>query len=164
MENSLSVKIDDKAIKATLNGFGEEFHKAKIRALKAGGMVLKKAAQSGFDTSGIKNNPNPKYSDLLRDGIMMTRTDEVESKLKVHILGTRSSKSGTFRLRFFENGTKDRYQKTYKGRPLKKKRFVGKIPDGKYSFFNTSIDASQQDATSMFEKVLLESIERAWNN
>ena len=160
----ISLKIDNKAIKATMNGFGEEFHKSKIKALKAGGMVLKKAAQSGFDTSGIRNDPNPKYSDLIRDGIMMTRTDEVESKLKVHIMGTRNKQSGTFRLRFFENGTKDRYQKTFKGQPLKKKRLVGKIPDGKYSFFNTSVDAAQADATSTFERVLYEAIDKAWNN
>lgn len=160
---AISIKIDDKQLKATLNGFGEEFHKAKIRALKAGGVVLKKAAQEGFDRSGISNNPNPKYSDTLRQGIMMTKTDEVESKLKVHIMGTRSKQSGTFRLRFFENGTKDRYQKTYKGQPLKKKRFVGKISDSKYSFFNTSIDAAQGDATQTFEKVLFEAIDKAWN-
>ncbi len=159
----MEIKIDNKQIKATLNGFGEEFHKAKIKALKAGGMVLKKAAQSGFTSSGISNTPNPKYSDLLSDGIRMTKVDEVEDKLKVHIMGVRSKQSGTFRLRFFENGTRDRYQQTYKGQPLKKKRFVGRIKDGKYSFFNSSIDAAQGEATSTFETVLYEAIDRAWN-
>lgn len=162
--NGIELKIDNKQIKAALNGFGEAFHASKIKALKAGAMVLKKAAQQGFDSSGISNAPNELYSDLIRDGIMMSKADEVEDKVKVHIMGTKNKKSGTFRLRFFENGTKDRYQTEVNGKALKKKRFVGKIPDGKYSFFNTAVDGASSNATSTFESVLFAMIDKAWNN
>ena len=54
--------------------------------------------------------------------------------------------------------------KTYKGKPLKKKRYLGKIPQGKYSFFESSVMAAQSSAISVFNEQLNKYIENAWNN
>lgn len=162
--NTIQIKINDSELKHRLDGFGEQFFKAKISALKHSAKVLKDSATDAFKSSGISNNPNPKYNDLLSDAIRISRVDEVDSAIKVHIMGVRSKGSGTFRLRFFENGTKERFQSQLKGKPLKKKRSLGQIPNGKYSFFDTSIARSESNAVSAFNETLQKYIERAWNN
>jgi hypothetical protein len=52
-------------------------------------------------------NRNPKYGDRMLAGVRIGRfkkNDDDEKIRSVHILGTRDEKSGTFRLRFFEEG------------------------------------------------------------
>lgn len=137
-----------------LNKYTNVVHNAKQFALKKSANVVKDATISSFKKTGIHYGPNPLYSDTLIDGIRTSRV--FADTIKVHIMGTRSKKSGTFRLRFFENGTKDRYQTTYKGHPLKKKRKIGHI--GAYNFFETakssSISDAEQKFTEMFDKYI----------
>ena len=68
---------------------------------------------------------NPRYSDTLLDAVGFSKVDG--ASLNVNAMGNRKSSSGTYRARFFEAGTKDRYQKTRNGIRLNKKKLIGKI-------------------------------------
>lgn len=93
-----------------------------------------------------------KYNDTLLDAVKRSKVEESkigEISAKVHIMGTRSTGSGTFRARFFEKGTKQRT--TRKGynrgtiRPL--------------AFFSTANTAFQSE----YDKTINEAIEKAVN-
>lgn len=163
MSNRIKVEIPKTELNEFLSDYTDIVHKASQAALRKGIRLLKDAALRGLNSSGINIGRNPKYSDTLREGIRTTGIRDDDS-IYVHILGSRAKTSGTFRLRFFESGTKERYAKTYKGEPLKKKRYLGKIPQGKYSFFESSVTAAQSSAISVFNEQLNKYIENAWNN
>lgn len=163
MSNTIKVDIPQNELNQFLEDFTDIVHKASQSALRKGIRVMKDAALQGLDASGINIGTNPKYSDTLREGVRTTGIRD-DSSIYVHILGSRAKTSGTFRLRFFEGGTKDRYAKTYNGKPLKKKRYLGKIPQGKYSFFESSVMAAQSSAVSTFNEQLQKYIDNAWNN
>lgn len=153
-----------KIISDTLNRSIEEVLKTMSRAessaLKRGANVIKKNTKSAFRKTGIKDVQNEKYSDRLIDAI---RTSKVRNgEVTVHIMGSRNATSGTYRTRFFEGGTKERFQKTYRGLPLNKPRKLGKIDA--YNFFNTALISSEQDAQKAMDDQLKKYIERAWNN
>lgn len=163
MSNSIKVDIPKTELFEILDNYTDIVYKAKQSALRKGIRVMRDAAKRGLDASGINIGRNPKYNDTLREGIRTTKIRD-DNSIYVHILGTNKKGSGTFRLRFFEGGTKERYAKTYKGAPLKKKRRLGRIPPNKYSFFESSVMASQNDAISAFNEHIQKYIENAWNN
>lgn len=136
-------------IEETFNAFceltGKEMTSAVKKALRAGASTLKKQTKQNLTSSLSKRN-NPhwykgkqiEYNDELEDAVRIGRInngygDGEDLSVKVHIMGTRKEGSGTYRARFIEKGTRDRYAKTYKGRPLKKPRYLGKIT-GKWFF------------------------------
>ena len=58
---------------------------------------------------------NPKYSDTMYDAVRVSKVEEDRKgnmETKVHIMGTRNSTSGTYRLRFFEKGTVPRFTRS----------------------------------------------------
>lgn len=67
-------------------------------------------------------NYNPRFDDTMLDAVKRSKiieTKKGEMSTKVHIMGTRATGSGTYRLRFFEKGTRERYTRTghhYRGR------------------------------------------------
>lgn len=92
---------------------------------------LKKQTKANLTSSILQRGRSQgKYMDEMEDAVIASRVNgEYGEPLegKVHILGSRKSGSGTFRARFLEKGTKDRYAKTYKGNPLKKARYLGAV-------------------------------------
>ena len=129
----------------------EEVHDAKQSALRHAGLVLKNSIKDAFRSSGINDTgKSGKFNDRLIDAIRQTPVTGTDTSVKVHILGVREKGSGTYRLRFFEGGTKERFQKTYKGKPLKKKRSLKKIKD--YHFFASSAESSWQAAMDAFNQ------------
>lgn len=121
------------------------------RALYRGANVLKNQTRENLSSAlPASGNPNPKYDDTLQDAIRNSHTEG--DVITVHILGTRASGSGTYRTRFFENGTKDRYQKTYKGVPLKKKRFIGRLKP--LRFFSSAIASSESKVINAMSDVI----------
>jgi hypothetical protein len=74
----------------------------------------------------------------------------------VHTLGTRAKTSGTYRASFFEGGTRKRYQKRYRGRPLEHKRYLGYIKP--INFFMSAVTSASAQAMSEMEKILQEHI------
>lgn len=113
-----------------------EMIKSMKSAIKAGAQQLKKETLSNA-RAGIKtyNNLPGKYIDSILDAVRVSRlVDEYDEDLyqKVHVMGTRKKGSQTYKFRFLEGGTKDRYQRTLKGRPLKKPRYIGRITPRRY--------------------------------
>ena len=132
-----------------------ELHGKKFfqSALYRGANVIKTQAISNLSSAlPAAGNHNPKYSDTLLDAVRFTHTEGDE--ITVHTLGTRDSTSGTYRARFFESGSKadQRYQKSYKGIPLKKKRYLGKLPSLKY--FSSAVSSEGSRAIQAMEQVV----------
>jgi hypothetical protein len=170
MSNTIKVDIPKTELNQFLDDFTDITYKAKQSALKRGANVMKKAAlqaitQAGFAYNTINSHPRKKqYSDSLQDGIRITPIKDDGNWIGVHILGSRASDSGTFRLRFFETGTRERWATTYNGRTLKKKRKLGKIDSSKFAFFESSVNSSQGEAIDAFQQQLEKYIQNAWNN
>lgn len=93
---------------------------------------------------------NPKYKDTLLDAVLISKTNLTNQDRFVHAYGVRDKDSGTYRTRFFNEQTKDRYQKTYKGKKLKKKRFLGHV--GGSLFFNKGVMNGKSQAQDMMIK------------
>ncbi len=102
---------------------------------------------------------NPKYNDTMADAVRFTKVDG--ATLKVHALGTRETGSGTYRARFFEEQTRDRYQKRYAGVRLKRKRYLGHV--GGLYYFKSAMDSNINEATRMMQDVMSEYLENIVN-
>ena len=132
-------------------------------ALYSGASVLKEQTKTNLTTMlPAATRQNQKYHDTLLDAIRNTHSEGDE--VKVHILGTRASGSGTYRTRFFEKGTKQgtRYQKTRNGKPLKKKKFVGQPPA--LHFFSTAVESSESQVINAMEGVINNMMNEAQKN
>lgn len=120
-------------------------------ALYKGAEVLKNQTRANFSSAlPASNEQGMKYNDRLIDAIRNSRTEG--DFIIVHVLGTRQSGSGTFRARFFEKGTIDRYQKTYAGVPLKKKKYLGRIKP--LRFFASAITSTQSQVISTMQNAI----------
>lgn len=85
------------------------------KAYTKGGRYLMRQLKAAIRGSGIKVTArSEKYSDRLIDAVRgkfhRGRGVNENSYFKVHEMGTRAPGSGTFRLRFFDVGTKERVQ------------------------------------------------------
>ncbi len=96
---------------------------------------------------------NPKYNDTLLDAVKRSKVEETkggEIYTKVHIMGTRSAGSGTFRARFFEKGTANR--QTHMGynrgsiRPL--------------NYFSTANAEFQSDYNSILSDAIAKAVDK----
>lgn len=162
MSNDVTVTVEKNDITKFLEDFTDIMFKARTSAAQKGALVLKQGVQESLSGTGIKyNTQSPKYTDTLQDAIRITKPKE-DGLVGVHILGTQKTGSGTFRLRFFEHGTKVRYQKSINGKKLKKPRNVGKIT--KTPFFQAGISSSREQAQKAIEEQLKQQIDKAWNN
>ena len=92
----------------------------------------------------VANRPSQSgYKDKLIDAVRVSRVqssgDEVTTK--VHIMGVRSSGSGTFRARFFEGGTKERVSKS--GKKLGKIEALNFFQKAENSMSNLTVSLDQ---------------------
>ena len=159
--NEAGIKIISDTLNRSIQDVLKVMSRAEQSALRKGANVIKKNTKQNLRSTGIKvKKPSDKYTDRLIDGV---RTSKVkDGSIVVHVMGTRKTGSGTFRLRFFEGGTRERYATTYKGHQLKKKRRLGHIKS--YNFFNSSLNSSQSDIINAMDVQLTKYIEKAWNN
>lgn len=156
MSNDIEIKIfrDDKL--SWLDNLTGVIARAKKSGIRKAARTILKSVQDmllATDINGVRNI-NPKYNDSLFDAIRMTKLDVDGESLKVHIMGTKATGSGTYRLRFFEGGTKERFAQTYKGKPLKKPRKLGHI--GAYNFFDAGVETSRSTA----EQAMMQQIKK----
>lgn len=95
---------------------------------------------------------NPKYNDTLLDAVKRSKVEESkngEISAKVHIMGTYRTGSGTYRARFFEKGTAQRYTRKGYNR--------GSIqPIGFFANANAAFQAE-------YDRILNEAIDKAVN-
>jgi len=136
-----------------------EMTRAIKRALNKAAVQLQRLTKSNL-SSMIKSDTggHGKYNDRLENGVMRRSASasyDEEMTAMVHIMGSRSSGSGTFRLKFLEGGTKERYAQTYKGRPLKKPRYLGQI---KPMYFFKS---ANETIEPQLERIYIEEIDKA---
>lgn len=113
---------------------GKEMDIAIRKAIRTAAKEIKdktiQNAESGIKT--YDNHPDSPYNgdtilDAPRVSKIEDRYDEDDLSIKVHVMGSRKSDSQTYRFRFLEKGTKDRYQLTYRGKELNKPRYIGRI-------------------------------------
>lgn len=169
MANSITVEFPTGELHQFLAEYTDLIDKAKASALRRSASVLKKAAKSAITSAGFAyntNNSHPRkiqYNDTLQDGIRITGIRDYGDEIGIHVLGTQAKGSGTFRLRFFELGTKERIAKTYNGQPLKKQRKLGKIDASKFAFFNSAVQGATSEAQSAFIDQFNKYIDSNWN-
>ena len=148
--DAISLKISGTLL-GPLEELKEELPRAEKRALYRAAYFLRDKIRQSLSTDIPKaTQPNQKYNDTLVDAVGFTRVDG--ASLNVNALGTRKPGSGTYRTRFFEEGTKDRYQKTRNGVRLKKKKFIGKI--GATHFFKNSVQTNENQAVDLMREVI----------
>lgn len=149
MNSGLECDIE-KTFNAFMNLTQTEMTRATKRALRAGAKELQNQTKSNLN-SAIKTTNNPHwyngkrvyYNDTLEDAVRIGKfnTDfEEEISTSVHIYGTRDKNSGTYRARFLEKGTKDRYARKGRNRnheliTLRKPKYLGHIT-GRWFFKN----------------------------
>lgn len=106
-------------------------YKKTVKQFFTGAMpVATRPSQSGY---------KDKLIDAVRVSKVQSTGDEVTTK--VHIMGVRSSGSGTFRARFFEGGTKERVSKS--GKKLGKIEALNFFQKAENSMSNLTVSLDQ---------------------
>lgn len=129
----------------------KEMNRATKTALRKGAQVLSTTTKQ-FLRRAVKgaSRRNPKYNDRLVDGVRYS-VDRKGNIAKVHIMGKQSKGSGTFRLRFFEKGTKvRRHKRTGKS--------VGAIKA--YNFFSMARSSSSSKINNAITTHLIATIKK----
>ena len=157
--DNISLKISGNLL-APLEEMKMELPKAEKRALYRAAYFLRdKIRQSLVSSLPKATVKNPRYSDTLVDAVGFTRPDG--ASININAMGTNRKGSGAYRTRFFENDTRDRYQKTYRGIKLKKKRFLGHITGT--HFFQNAVQQNQAQAVKMMEEVISQYVQQIYN-
>lgn len=134
---------------------GQQYFSA---ALQAAASIIKDETKKQLSSAIPRaSEHNPKYSDTLLDAVRNTKT--LGDEISVHILGTNASGSGTYRTRFFEDFTQERYQKVVNGKRLNKERYLGRV--GGKKFFSTAISISAPQAMQEMQNRIDKLIDRA---
>ena len=137
----------------------KELPRAEKRALYRAAYFLRdKIRQSLVSSVPKAETHSPKYSDTLVDAVGFTKVDG--ASVNINAMGSRKKGSGTYRTRFFENDTKDRYQKTYRGIKLKKKRFLGHITGT--HFFSNAVSQNESQAVNLMRDVISEYVRECY--
>ena len=156
--DGISLRIEGNLL-GPLEEMKEQLPKAEKLALYRAGYFLRDKIRQSLASSLPKaTQPNPKYIDTLVDAVGFTRPDG--ASININAMGNRKSKSGTYRTRFFENDTRDRYQKTYRGVKLKKKRFLGHITGT--HFFQNAVQQNQAQAVKLMEEVITQYVQKIY--
>lgn len=121
------------------------------KVLRKAANVLRTDARSKFRKElPSASRKSKKYSDSLIKAIMTSVKEGDEGiDAKVHIMGSRSKTSGTFRTRFFEGGTEARQTKKGYNR--------GKIKP--LNFFQSAVDATRNKVQSTLDSELSKTIQ-----
>lgn len=138
-----------------------ELPEIQNQAVKAGGAMLKEkikenlAAKMPSATKPVRvQTGNRGYKitsqEPLTEGIRQTKTNN--GKVKVHALGSGAPGSSTFITRFYEEVTKPRYNKNYRGKKLKKQRSTGQV--GGVHFFKDTVNAYINQVTQYIGNII----------
>ena len=151
--------VMEKFIKLTT----KEMKKAIRSAIQAGQRKIVNTTKSNLRASyNGTNTQNPKYSDTLIQGVRRYKVrEDKEHEMwgTVSITPNRKTGSGSYRLRFLENGTADRYVKTRKGVTLKKLAYRGSIQPKPFfdpavqSFYNQWPQQCQMELDKAINKI-----------
>lgn len=137
----------------------KEMDKVAKAAVGKGASIIAKQTKTNLKSrlpaSRVRNVT--KYKDTLVDAVktsVFKKKGTTPNEGKVHIMGTRDKYSGTFRTRFFELGTDDRYRKDPR---TGKKVFCGRINAEKLGtkyFFKSAIQTTKNEVLSAMDEML----------
>lgn len=136
-------------------------------ALNVGAYIIKDSIKSVFASRMPAANRAFKVPATSQGGYKITKPDRLvdavmQSKAKIdHVtISVRGNAPGSplFIARMYDHGTKDRYVRTYKGKKLKTRRYVGSI-DG-VNYFNPGISQGEEPAYNAMQSVFEKHIER----
>ena len=157
--DGITLKISG-TFKGAFEEIANQMPNIEKRALYHAAYFLRDEIRKSFKSKLPKaDQRNPRYSDTLLDAVGFSKVDG--ASLNVNAMGNRKSSSGTYRARFFEAGTKDRYQKTRNGIRLKKKKFIGKIKPT--NFFSLAVQANRGMVASKMEEVIIPYIKQIFD-
>lgn len=147
------VEIDDsEVIRLFSNLTGKEMQRARTNAVKSAATILVNATKKNLRRITKEyNKPNRWNGKTLQNGIQRSTKTEDKETVKVHIMGD-------FRLKFFEKGTKQRYNKSLGDTTLKKRRYTGAMK-AKY-FFRDAKNQSEKKCFDEMERLLNISIQK----
>lgn len=146
----------------------KEILKARRRGMNKAAMKIRNKTRSLIKSSfPAATKSNSKYSDKIIDGVRVSKYRESslvgEAVAGVHVMGIRKSSSQTFKLRFFEGGTAERFTKSYK----RKNRANGGVHNVKAhrtgsikgkGFFSSAVQSELQNAPSIIEQELIKAV------
>lgn len=159
--NKAGIEIVTDTLNRSIEDVLKVMSRAESSALRAGASVIRRTARQNAKSTGVKVMArSEKYTDRLIDAIRASKVKD--GSIVVHTMGTQAKGSGTFRMRFFEGGTKERWQKKVNGRALLHPRKLGKIDP--HPFFNPAVQSSSKEVFQAMDEKLRATIERAWNN
>lgn len=145
-KQSVGMTIDSEEVEKLLDFFtSDQCTDLYKKALGTIAADYKKTVKNYFQTAmPVATRPSQSgYKDKLIDAVRVSRVqssgDEVTTK--VHIMGVRSSGSGTFRARFFEGGTKERQSKS--GKKLGKIEALNFFAKAENSMQNLTVSLDQ---------------------
>lgn len=148
------------SFKGNFEEVAKEMPNIEKRALYKAAYFLRDKIRQQLSTSlPASTKRNPKYSDTLVDAVGFSKVDGATTI--VNAMGTRKKGSGTYRTRFFEAGTNDRYQKKINGIRLKRKKYIGRIKPT--NFFQSAVSANENAAIKLMEDVIGEYVDTAFN-
>lgn len=149
------------SFKGAFDEVAKEMPNIERRALYRAAYFLRDKIRDSLITRIPKaTQPNPKYIDTLADAIGFSKVDGASTI--VNAMGNGKKGSGTYRARFFEEGTRDRYQKKRNGIRLKKKKFIGRIKPTK--FFASAVQVNRNAVQEIMEQTLAEYVDIAFKN
>jgi hypothetical protein len=149
------------SFKGNFDEIAKEMPNIEKRALYRAAYFLRdKIRESLISAVPKATQKNPKYIDTLVDAVGFSRVDGASTT--VNAMGTRKTGSGTYRTRFFEEGTVKRYHKKRNGVRLKKKKYIGFIKPT--HFFSSAVNANKDAAVKLMEDVLTEYVDTAFKN
>lgn len=142
----------------------KEMKKALTQGLRKASTKVRTAIRKELRKSvNGSNKVNPKFNDTLEQGVRTTKVKEVDGNIITHVTISSNNKkgSGSYRLKFFDKGTNERYAKTWKGKPLKKKRRLGRIKT--YNFFQNGLNSSASDFNQTLETEINKAVDKINN-
>lgn len=146
--------------KGNFEEVAKEMPNIEKRALYKAAYFLRDKIRQQLSTSlPASTKRNPKYSDTLVDAVGFSKVDGASTV--INAMGNRKKGSGTYRTRFFEEGTVKRYQKKRNGIRLKRKKYIGRIKPT--NFFNSAVTANESAAVKLMEDVICEYVDTAFN-
>lgn len=153
----MAITVDDKRVQAMFDNYDHDNLKKIFKdCVKRSLDIIKKAAENELSKHTSALDKKDKYNNTLRKGIKANVYKDNVSGI-VHIMGN-------YKLKWFQNGTVDRYKKTYKDKNGNEKKYKGK---GAYTgkmkstnFFSTATTNVEAKVFGEMESRFNESIQK----
>ena len=156
--DGITLKVSG-SFKGNFDEIAKEMPNIEKRALYKAAYFLREKIQESLKSSIPKaTQRNPKYNDTLVDAVGFSRVDGASTI--INAMGTRKTGSGTYRTRFFEEGTVKRYQKKRNGVRLKRKKYIGFLKPT--HFFSSAVSANESAAVDIMRNVITEYVQETF--